>query len=398
MTGLPPQMLGVDKYRPLPRDPVRLAEIAWAQGYRTAAIATNAFLTEWFGFDRGFEFFEHSLVLETLLPAGRSVLARELTRYADENFEVDSAEIVIPKAVGWLRRRSDDAPFFLWVHLMNPHLPYRWRKLPATEETPPRGRVPDAGRIPNTPEFAGRAFAKLSDIREGRFLPDAAAREGLRTLYDREVQFADYWTGKLLEYLRGRGVWQNTMVVVLADHGEELFDHGGFEHGHSVLPEVTGVPLILRLPGGEAAGTLVEEPVTTLDLLPTLCRLLGWPVPADAPGRPLWPREEARAVGPRDEPFLLENLLYEPQQQGVLAWPWLAVRREGESGTTWFELGGDPSALDALAPPAFGEDVLAAADSLDSGWEATSRELRNSSMATAPLPPELERRLRALGY
>ncbi len=397
MTGLPPQELGVDRYRPLPRQPVRLAEIAWTQGYRTAAFATNAFLTGWFGFDRGFEFFEHSLVLETLLPAGRSVLARELTRYADEKFEVDSAEIVIPKAMSWLRRRGADGPFFLWVHLMNPHLPYRWRRLPA-EETPVRGRVPDAGRIPDTPEFAGRAFNRLADIREGRFVPDAAAREGLCTLYDREVQFADHWTGKLLQTLRDRGLWRNTLVVVLADHGEELFDHGGFEHGHSVLPEVTGVPLILRLPQDEAAGTQVEDPVTTLDLLPTLCRLLDWPVPAAAPGRPLWPREEARAVGPRAEPFLLENLLYEPQQRGVLAWPWLAVRCEGETGTSWFELDADPTAQTARAAPACGADVLAAADSLEARWRAGGRELRDAAASPGAWPPELARKLRALGY
>lgn len=407
MTGLPPRVLGVEKYRPLSGAMPRLAEIAWEQGYRTAAFATNAFLTNWYGFDRGFEFFEHSLVFETILPAGRSVLARELSRYADRNLEADSAEIVIPKTIGWLWQRGGDGPFFLWVHLMNPHLPYRWRDQPAASRvlSGQPGQEPDEAAIPDRIPFKKKMYWGVHRIRDGDFIPDAGEREALRTLYAREVQFTDYWLDKLIAELKRLDLWDRSLVVLMSDHGEELFDHGGFEHGHSVLPEVARVALLMRLPGGEAAGSLVEAPVSTLDLLPTICHLLDWPVPEGAPGHTLWPRAAvdsgmAGGSGQVGPPLIVENLLYEPQQQGVLAWPWYCVIDAEASEPVWYNLASDPTAGRPQSGPLQGGDILAGADSLLADWDRQAAALRLAleDSLVPPLPSAIKRELEALGY
>jgi arylsulfatase A-like enzyme len=411
MTGLPPRVMGVEKYSPLPSGMQRLAEIAWRQGYRTAAFATNAFLTDWYGFDRGFDFFEHSLVFETLLPAGRSVLARQATHYADIHFEADSAELVVPKAITWLWQRGGGGPFFLWIHLMNPHLPYRWRDvhIDNDEEGPLRGRPPNAEIIPATEYFRGRMYKGIRRIRSGEFVPDEVDREALRTLYAREVQFSDLWVGKLMGELKRLNLYEKSVIVVVADHGEELFDHGGFEHGHSVLPEVTGVPLIIRLPQGRQASGIVQEPVSLLDLLPTICHLLSWPVPDQALGESFWPPAGGQAVtadaavsgvaATPATPFIIENLLYPPQSAGILSWPWLQVSSEGGKQIAWYDLQQDPQARRAVTAPPIASAIQAAADSIINDWDRRANELRDISAAPGgELPAAIKRKLDALGY
>ncbi len=443
MTGLPPRVLQVDQSHPLPADVPTLAEIAWRHGYRTAAFVTNSFLRDWYGFGRGFDFYEHAGVLETLLPARRSVLAREATRRAEESLDASAAGLVVPKVpwgVSWLREhgggtpaadgagparaRADAggrarAPLFLWIHLLDPHMPYTWRELPpGAPAAAGRGTPPDRADVPDDGYFRGGELAveALHAIRDGEWRPDAAEWRAIGGLYDREVSYADAWFGRLRASLERLGIWEDAVVVVLADHGEELHDHGGFEHGHTVNPEVVRVPLLLRLPDGRDAGRVVEAPVWTADVMPTLCRILGWSVPAGVGGGSFWPppREPVRPAGPaaaeagaapagvavEGRPLLLiENMLYGPPEQGILAWP-LYGRRETEPDTvTWFDLEDDPLGARPLASPAAAPALLAAADSLAAAWDRRAAGLLGTgARAEREVPEDLRRRMRALGY
>ena len=405
MTGLSPRVLGSGKYVPLPSAVPTLAETAWRQGYTTAAFATNPYLTRWYGFDRGFEFFEHSLVLETLLPAERSVLSRELHRQATTRLEANSADQVVARAQRWLAWHRIDRPLFLWLHFMNPHLPYRWRDLPARDDGPGpvRGRVPDPAAIPDDDWFAGRQYRGIMHIRTGEFVPDAAQREGLRTLYAREVQFTDHWLGQLFTSLQQRGLWDNSVVAVLADHGEEFWEHDGFEHGHSVMPEVCRVPWILRRPAELESGQLWEAAVSTVDVLPTLCGLLNWPAPTQLNGRSLFgvqaEREPPATSDGSTRLICVENLLYGPQQQAWLRWPWLMVRSDSLPGVTWYDLDSDPGALQPLSPPPTVISFRAAAETLQSHWDRQAAQLAPTLLADREaVPADLQRRLEALGY
>jgi arylsulfatase A-like enzyme len=403
MTGKAPQVLGVRKYIPLPESVTSLAEVAWCQGYRSVAFATNPYLTDWYGFDRGFELFEHAIVLEPLLPAARSILAREATRYANSHYQVNSADWVIPQAIRWLGKEGQGKPFFLWIHLMNPHLPYYWRNLPFEKGTVEsyRGQLPDKKEVPTEGYFAGEVFRSGHLIRQGIFVPSQTEREALRVLYASEVRFADFWVGRLFQALQELGLWGRTLVVVLSDHGEEFFEHDGFEHGHSVMPEVCRVPMILRVPGGPT-GKTVAEPLSILHVFPTLCDLLRLPTPTGLPGASLCPLERpeiAPAIAAEPGPLILGNLLYGPQQEGILAWPWFRVSTEGHQEGTWFDLAADPGATQPLPPPAQARAILATADSLREVWRLErSQILQAEPLEERKVPAELKRQLRTLGY
>ncbi|MFH1844519.1 MAG: sulfatase [bacterium] len=409
MTGLPPRVTGVARDIPLPDGVPRLAEIAWLHGYRTVAFATNPFLTDHYGFGRGFEFFEHSLELETVLPAKRSVLAREAARWMVDRIESDSVEMVIPKTITWLWQHGRrDTPFFLWVHLMNPHLPYEWRELIGAGRRlqSKYGTEPDLDIVPDSAWFAGRQYKGVQRIRDGSFVPDATDREAIRTLYAREVQYTDYWLGLLFSELQRLDLWDESLLVVAADHGEELFEHNGFEHGHSVFPEVTHVPLLVRLPGAEAAGEIVAEPVSLGNLLPTLCHLLDWSPPTGLADPRIWPRFLADADSSANEPLrdgntfqIIENLLYEPQWRGVMAWPWYRTENLADSSVRWYDLQHDPGALQPVEPPSAAEWITARADSVLAVWDEQGSALRGTQgPQRGAVPESIQRKLQSLGY
>ena len=104
----------------------------------------------------------------------------------------------------------------------------------------------------------------------------------MRDLYDGEVAAADYAFASLVGELRVRGLYDSSIVVVTADHGEELYEHGGWEHGKTLFAEVLDVPLIVRLPGG-ARGRRVAAPVQQIDLMPTLLEAAGVEAPKESP-------------------------------------------------------------------------------------------------------------------
>lgn len=422
LTGLPPRALDLRKYRPLPAAVPTLAEAAHRAGWVTAAFATNPYLSTWYGFDRGFGDFEHSLFLEPLLPAERAVLVRELQRHLHARQEPESADVVVPKAQRWLRRHGSERPFFLWLHLMNPHLPYRWRELPPPAAVPDGlGVVPDPAAVPADGWFAGRAFSALRPVRQGQFVPSEAEWRAIATLYAREVQFADAWVGRLLAELDALGLKERTVIVVTADHGEELNDHGGFEHGHSLRPEVTAVPLIVRRPGGPR-GARSAAAVSTLDLVPSCAGWFGWSVPAEAVGRPL-PDPATVAAAPPSSPaasaaaspdvstgaapaaggperlLVLEGMLYGPPQLGLLAWPWLGVGPAGPDTLAWYDLAGDPGARRRTPAPPAGAAWRAAAAVWQADWDRLAASLRAGEKPGGGVPPDdVRRRLESLGY
>lgn len=401
MTGYAPRALGVAKYRGLPADAATLAQAAHNAGWYTAAVAANPYLTPDYGFDRGFDDFEHAQILEPLQPAARSVLARELDRLATERLDLDDARIMVDKAVRWLDRSRGDRPFFLWVHLMEPHVPYRWRELPVDAPAPRRGVPADRSLVPDDPLFPGGEFpgANLPRVREALPGLSPEVRVGLRTLYRQEVRYADACLARLWATLRARGVWDETLVMVTADHGEEFFEHGGFEHGHSLMPEITGVPLIVRLPGGEHGGLRIDTDWTLADLTPSLCVRLGWIPPPGLDGDPgLFdaPDGVGRATGPPD---VMENMLYGPPREAVRAWPLLGVGPAADAPRAWYDLSVDPGALTPLAaPPATADTLLAGARARQARWDAQAAGFTEPELQEVDIDEVLRRRLRSLGY
>lgn len=252
-TGLSPLRHEVTKNGvPLPAAADTLAERFQAAGYRTAGFVSSFVISRRFGFDQGFASFDDAFDRETSTFTPEFWEGRKIEGGFDRRGDETTR-----RALRWLDANGGRGPFFLFVHYFDPHAPY----------APP-------------PEFAGR------------FAPGPEADELARDIarYDEEIAFTDSQLGVLLDGLAERGLAENTLVAVTADHGEGLMDHGHMEHGVHVYEEQVRVPLVLRWPGRIAAGLRFEAPIALVDLFPTFLELLGMP----AEGAQL----EGRSVAP----------------------------------------------------------------------------------------------------
>ena len=230
---------------PISPDVETVAERLRASGVRTLAFTNAAFVNPLLGLTRGFEHESH-----------RHAYNREIRR-AGETFGAALAELA----------RDDGRPTFCLVHLFDAHLDYDPPGEFATRYTE---GLSDARRP--------LAFQDCSQVPPGEQEPGVSAEHvrRVRAAYEAEVAYVDHELGRFLAALEERGDLARTTVILTADHGEEFWEHGAFEHGHSLYDELVRVPLVLAAPAGPAAAaSVVSVPVRTLDLAPTLCELFG---------------------------------------------------------------------------------------------------------------------------
>jgi arylsulfatase A-like enzyme len=215
-----------------------LAEILRPRGWRTGAFVSASILSHRFGLAEGFDIYEDSFDVDAAATERR-------------------AEATVDLALGWLRR-AKGGPFFLWLHLFDPHGEYD---------------PPEPYRSMFQPRRAGI---------DGR-------REGLakRALYDGEIRYADAQIGRLLQQLEASGLGSRTLVVLTSDHGQGLGQHGIRGHIRSLYDEVARVPLILRYPGRVPAAKVIRAQVRTIDILPTALELVDIDWQAEIDGRSL---------------------------------------------------------------------------------------------------------------
>src|SRR4029077_821033 len=196
------------------------------------------------GFDRGFDAYD----------AGFHLRRRGADRYQTVERR---AEVVVSHALGWLSQVANK-PVFLWVHLYDAHDPY----------DPPS---------PYKERFASQS-------------------------YDGEIAYADACVGKLLDALRKHGLYDETMIAVMADHGESLGAHGENTHGIFLYDETLHVPLLIKLPLNRSAGKHVETRVGLVDVAPTILEESGVVVPKDVQGESLLAILKPATAGSRNAP------------------------------------------------------------------------------------------------
>ncbi|HYG65540.1 MAG TPA: sulfatase, partial [Thermoanaerobaculia bacterium] len=251
-TGVGPKTHGVNGRKDtLSPEALTLAEMLRSRGYRTAGFATNGNVAKAFGVAQGFDTYE-------LLPR-----ARQHSRFVHQ------------RAAEWLAEHGDD-PFFLYLHTVDPHSPYK-------PEEPFRARF-----APNVPADGIGSLPWLARLQTRKIPATPEVIGHLLALYDAEIAQNDASFGALMDLLRERRLWDDTVVVFVSDHGEEFHDHGGWEHGKTLYAEMVQVPLIIRFPGlGE--GKRVASVAQHIDLVPTLLTYLGLPLPPHVEGRDLLP-------------------------------------------------------------------------------------------------------------
>jgi arylsulfatase len=358
---------------------ITLAEVLSARGYDTAGFVGCTLLDERSGAQQGFAAFDGG---------------DELTRPASE---------VVGAARRWLAqrrgaRRRDGTPFFLWVHLFDPHMPYA---PPAPFDSPREGEAP---------AITGPYLEQVARANSGDVPAPVLARA--RRLYHGEVEYADQQVGLLLAEL-GR-LPRPPLLAVTADHGECFANGTYFDHSGCLYQEAIAVPLLLHWPGELPAGARVTPVVSTVGLAPTLLRLAGIDTPPELgapplplPGEPaaertaffqlpLYPPREV--VNRLRVVATMRSVAGRPTRPPSAAKPQIGARR---GSWVYLRRGGDEELYD-LARDA------EQARSLASAHPRRLRQLRRASrewLRRHPLPepsgeisPETRRQLEALGY
>jgi len=231
---------------------VTLAEMLQAKGFATGAVIANSVIySAGSNFEQGFDLF-----------AGMHGAGNRVSKVVE-------AAPVVDEALTWIDERRG-LPTFLYVHTMDPHVPY----------TPPEPFNMKYEPHP-TPEHP--AVDPRGDYKEPADLDRLIAQ------YDGEIAYGDREFGRFVAELKRRGLYDRALMVFMGDHGEEFLDHGQFTHGKTVFDELIHIPMIVKFPGRRDGGKRVRQQVQEVDVLPTVLQEMGLPVPPAIAGHPLQP-------------------------------------------------------------------------------------------------------------
>ncbi len=272
LSGRLPSSHGVmAKSDALPDAVTTLPEALKTAGYSTAGYVTNFNVAPYFNFHQGFDqyvYLEPEFVLGADDASAKLLLMQFIRQRIEQKRAAEGdvlpgtayqdAETVNTALTGWIDRQTG-SPWFLFVGYMDPHDPYFAHP------------------------YDGSGYARAAHPH-----PDAAEAPALRALYDGEIRYWDEELGKLLDGLRKRGLYDALTIVVTSDHGEEFNEHGGFWHGTTLYDEQVRVPLLVKLPESRRGGTVVRHWVQSIDLMPTVLKLLDVPVPEGVQGGDLF--------------------------------------------------------------------------------------------------------------
>jgi choline-sulfatase len=318
----------------LPSSARPLARILQEQGWDTAAFVSSAVLKKVMGFDNGFA------VYDDQMPRQGSSAA------FSEDPERPGTETV-DRALQWLNAQSGK-PYFLWVHLYDPHMPYR----------PP-----------------GEFKLKYKD-----------------RPYDGEVAYADQQLGRLLEAVKRKSPADQTIIAVLSDHGESLGEHGEYSHGVFLYDSTLRIAFLMTGPG-IPAGLRVKQQVRSIDFLPTVMALLGGGAPPNVQGLSLAPTFSGQSVA--------TDVSYEETLYPKIAMGWAELR--GIRTNHWMYIRAPkPELYDRTLDPGEGANVVAQHPAEVQKFEA---QLKNAigkegsgKVQTKMVDQKLMAQLRSLGY
>jgi len=364
----------------------------WAErmkqaGYVTASFYGNAYAGSISGLDRGFDQTTPSG------PGGRGV-AR------------------------WLESRPD-GPFFLYLHTVEPHDPYETSPIvkdePSLPAVSPEMRQKVNGLLARFRELSRADWSAkrplgttdTSDEQASIMAELASLDATVRNLYDIDIRIADIGVASVILALMGAGEWQNTVFAITSDHGEAFGEHDSWQHDQSLYEELLHVPLLIHLPGDRLAGRRIEQPVSLIDLVPTLLDAAGRSdVAALGPGTSWWPWIDGRGEAPTAPvASLRENLkkYYGPIRRSRgdrnLAWiedRWKLIWNLDLDRAELYDLGADPQEKVDLSAsePDRARRMLDAARA----WHARCIEAATHPPVETQIDDTSRDQLRALGY
>jgi choline-sulfatase len=259
LSGLYPSTHGAQHDPDVLSDEVKLLpEYLKDAGFVTAAFIANGFISDKFGFKRGWDTY---------------------TNYIRES-KVSDAEKVYGDALAWLKERPKNKRFLLYLQTIDPHVPYQ------VPEEYVRKFHPEPYKGVIGPTLDGYEQADISKGKK-KVGPDDIA--WIKALYHAEVAYHEDYMGRFFDELRKSKLLDDTLVVVTNDHGEELGERGRYGHGHSLYEELLRAPLLMRYPAVFEAGTTVDTITELVDVMPTVLDVLGVKVAAELDGTSLLP-------------------------------------------------------------------------------------------------------------
>lgn len=294
-TGTPPSKHGAHAgHKQLEEDQMLLPEVLSEAGYQTVGVSNNTWISEEFGFDRGFDVFQKNWqYVQSDVDLGQVARTREgldklrgvAYKMFDGNPVVNVANAIYGQLVrkqakddgaqstndwirDWLDERETADPFFMFINYLEPHLEYRPPRTHAEPLLPDHVSYEEAMEVN---QDAWRYIAQQVEMDETDF-------KTLEALYQAEISYLDEQIGELRDQLESEGEWEETIFVVTGDHGENIGNHGLMDHQYCLYDTLLHVPLIIN--GGEFAGeSTVDDLVQLPDLAPTLLDAVGIDAP-----------------------------------------------------------------------------------------------------------------------
>jgi len=334
MTGMNPVKHSVSRATALSKEAVTLAESLRKAGMDTVGVSLNPNVTRKTGLHQGFAVFEEML-------GGRTMAYKDLR----EMFQLVEM---------WYHGGPKDS-YFLFMLPMNVHGPY---KVPKKKQAVLLGRRPVKGFTYFGPLM--KDIMKKGKAAEARGKVTPEMLQSLNEKYDTAIRHSTDRIGKFFEFLKERNYYDNALIIVTADHGEELFDHGGFSHGFSLYDELLHVPLFVKKPF-QKTGVVVSDRVTLADVYPTIMDVLDLEAPRHIDGVSFahllaGGKAAGRTAEAASRPPDLYSVSWPGRcvGQAILDWPWKLIRVESnyegtKDASFLFNLEGDPHETDNQA-------------------------------------------------
>jgi arylsulfatase A-like enzyme len=403
MTSLYPLTSTVlDMEHSLPASAKTIAEVFRDEGYATVAYSSVPFTGKANNMHQGYDELHESGSI------------------SDRDYNAKTSRHYVDRLIAWLKEHGED-PFFVFLHVFDPHSPFRPRppydtlwgapgareRMVEIDAAISKHKVQNKFGLPHKDEYVSKTGND----------PDELLKI-YKDWYDGSIRGMDAEIGRLLEALREMGLDQDTLMVWGADHGEEFWEHNQLFHGQNVYGELNQVPLVFRWPNSPEInkGVMIDHQVQNLDIMPTILELAGIQGPTNMQGRSLVPLLNGRGVATwQEQPAITQTMAdtdpppgsassnkVQKAHFGIIERNWKLVRKEvdPEALQELYEHPVDHLNLtNVIKSDGPSSHVKPLHDTLEA-WKARAQaaQLPNDETMTTQLSSEELRRLRALGY
>lgn len=395
-TGLyPSQHTATSKTAAIPEEVETLAERLRDAGYYTEGFANNPNVFSMFGFGQGFVEYTDlrprllfyaspsvaRLSMYEVLRKARQrllgkipILGKKLGKMVVTDF-YQPAEVITHTGLDWLDHRPfpDQAPFFLFLHYMDPHDPFM------------------------DPDAPGGGFARARMER-----PEPSIEAPMRKAYDLEIEHLDAHLGALFDGLKQRGLYQDTVIVFVSDHGEEFHEHNGWWHGFTLYQEMLRIPLIVKLPGLAQGGTRNADLARHVDVTPTLLHLAGLEKSPQMTGQILYDPATGFTNGSTDYAYAENdfegNVLRAVQSKTEKTIETEETSEDRLAPVEFYDLAQDPAEKNNLAADAAHQEPLQALRKTIADYQDTIEQNAAEPQRAGKVDAATEDQLNAIGY